>query len=231
MCIFFSTYKRRTKAYHTALICLFCFICTAWLTNVGICSLYFNSVSLGRVNCRWAEFSVYLSASVGRSGWCIVPWLQSLPVIYWRNSIIAQRMANGLSYYTMRPLLSWNSHFCVSYLAGYKKEHPCHVGNCFDLLRVLPFLFFCWCHIPCLGIILFFLVLVQFCLWIFCHEARPSLVPCRHNYLLKRILQVKIFLLAMTFFQNICTSVCSSHEYNTHMRNSIRRMKNYVVQG
>ena len=64
----FSTYKRRTKAYHIVLICLFCY-CSAWRTNVGVCSLYFNSVSLGRVNCRWAESLVYLSASVWRSGW------------------------------------------------------------------------------------------------------------------------------------------------------------------
>jgi len=72
-----------------------------------------------------------------------VPWLlQNLSIFHWRNSIIAQRMTNILSYYTIRPLFCWNSHFCVSHLAGKDKEHPCHLCNCFDLLRILPFLFF-----------------------------------------------------------------------------------------
>ena len=102
--------------------------------------------------------------------------------------------------------------FISSTLIWYEKEHPCHVGNCFDLLRVLPFLFFCWCHIPWYGVILFFLVLVQFCPWVYCHPGRPSLVPCRHNFLLMRISQVRIFFLAMTIFKFICTSALSSHE-------------------
>ena len=75
--------------------------------------------------------------------------------------------------------------------------------------------FFFWCHIPWYGVILFFLVLVQFCPWVYCHPGRPSQVPCRHNFLLMRISQVRIFFLAMTFFKFICTSALSSHEHST----------------
>ena len=114
----------------------------------------------------------------------------------------------------MRPLLSWNSHFCVSHVAECDKEHPFHVGNCFGLLRVLPFLFFSWCHVSWMGVILFFLVLVQFWSWIYCHRGRPSLLPCRDHFLLMIILHVITFFLALTFVKFICTSAFSSHELN-----------------
>ena len=148
MCLFF--FEMKAQAFHFFPDLPALFYCTAWRAEPR-CLLPLLQFSLS-----WA-CELQVSRIFGVS-FCVrqkkrlvstVPWLlQNLSIFHWRNSIIAQRMANGLSYYTMRPLLSWNSHFCVSYLAGYKKEHPCHVGNCFDLLRVLPFLFFCWCHIP-----------------------------------------------------------------------------------
>ena len=52
--------------------------------------------------------------------------------------------------------------------------------------------FFSCCHVSWMGVILFFLVLVQFWSWIYCHRGRPSLLPRRHNFLLVRILQVRI---------------------------------------
>ena len=41
----------------------FLFFCNAWHTNLEVCSLYFDSVFIGCVNSRWAEFLMWIRNS------------------------------------------------------------------------------------------------------------------------------------------------------------------------